>query len=114
MISSAYVLALEGIGMKVNDKLRKNFISIFENLISRYTETHRIFHTADHIAYVLNNLKTSKPEAILAAIYHDIIYIPGASQNEYCSAQLAAGHLSALGVKMNVIMNVSKHIFQLA
>jgi predicted metal-dependent HD superfamily phosphohydrolase len=109
-ISRLYVVALKNIGIKIDDNLKKNFISVFENLISRYTETHRMFHTIDHISYVLNNLKTAKPEAVLAAIYHDSIYVPGATQNEYCSAQLAARHLSLLGVKTNTIFNVSKHI----
>lgn len=109
-ISQCYALALKDLKIKITESLSKNFISIFENVISRYSEPHRYFHTVDHIAHVLNCLTVTNPEVILAAIYHDIIYVPGSDQNEYCSAQLAANHLSMLGAKNHVIFTVSKHI----
>lgn len=109
-ISKSYVLALKDLGMKIDEKLTENFMSIFENVLNRYSEPHRYFHNIEHVAYVLDNLKISNPEVVLAAIYHDVVYVPGAVQNEYCSAQLAAKHLSILGVKTQVIFTVSKHI----
>jgi predicted metal-dependent HD superfamily phosphohydrolase len=109
-ISRSYILALKNFGFKLNDNNKNNFMKIFENVINRYSEPHRFFHTIEHISAVLKNLKTSQPEAILAAIYHDIIYVPGSDQNEYCSAQLSANHLSMLGIKSVLIMKVSRHI----
>ena len=109
-ISKAYAFALRDLNIKMTESLKSNFTSIFENVINRYSEPHRMFHTIEHIYNVIKNLKTCKPEVIIAAIYHDIIYVPGSSQNEYCSSQLAAKHLAMIGLKFNSIMTVSKHI----
>ncbi len=110
LISTSYSVALGKLGAKINDKFKNDYISIFKNVIDRYSEPHRSFHNIKHIEHVLKNLKTDRPEVILAVIYHDIIYVPGSEHNEYCSSQLAAKHLVELGVKFNTIMVISQHI----
>lgn len=109
-ISRSFIIALRDSGFKLKETNKLNFIKIFENVINRYSEPHRFFHNIEHIDFVLHNLKAAQPETILAVIYHDIIYVPGSVQNEYCSAQLAANHLTMLGVKKPLIMKVSRHI----
>jgi predicted metal-dependent HD superfamily phosphohydrolase len=62
----------------------------FDDLISRYAEPHRAYHTITHIETCLSEL-ADIPDAIQFAIwYHDAIYDPQAKDNEERSADLAA------------------------
>jgi predicted metal-dependent HD superfamily phosphohydrolase len=109
-ISKSFILALKAVGFKLTDNNKNNYMKLFDNIINRYSEPHRHYHNIDHIGHVLNKLITNNPEVVLAAIYHDIIYVPGSSMNEYCSAQLCANHLSLFGIKSSTIFKISKHI----
>ena len=61
-----------------------------KELINRYSESHRFYHTLDHIIDVLNELRNSDllkhDELFLAAIFHDIVYNPQSNTNEEDSA----------------------------
>jgi len=95
---------------------------IFDDLLRRYGEPHRSYHTIDHIAWVVHRLNelidtTSEPvdrDALtMAALFHDAIYAtaPAASttsttsttsatsaaSNEAQSAQLATAQLARIG-----------------
>lgn len=76
-----------------------------DDVLVRYAEPHRHYHTATHIMFVLRHLRDVSqassvplaPEVIAAALYHDAIYDPRAADNEACSAVLATNDLGAIG-----------------
>lgn len=61
-------------------------------IISRYNESHRFYHTLEHIEDILKKLKEKgldkHDELFLAAVFHDIVYNPKANTNEEDSADL--------------------------
>ena len=59
----------------------------FKNVCTRWASPHRKFHTVKHFLTVINNLPQT-PMYVLAALYHDAIYIPCRAQNEEKSAKL--------------------------
>jgi predicted metal-dependent HD superfamily phosphohydrolase len=66
--------------------------SIWSNLVKSYSKDHRVYHRLDHIEEVYSNIYTIKGSApawdqALAVFYHDIVYSPGAQDNELKSAQ---------------------------
>ena len=75
-----------------------------DDLLARWNEPHRHYHTAEHLANVLAVLeqhadRASDPDAvILAAWYHDAIYDPQRVDNEEASALLAESTLPTLDV----------------
>jgi predicted metal-dependent HD superfamily phosphohydrolase len=75
-----------------------------DDLLVRYAEPHRRYHTATHVMFVLRHLRDLcpaphdlSPEVVAAALYHDAIYEPRASDNEARSATIAAADLAAIG-----------------
>ncbi len=81
--------------------------SVADDLVERYAEPHRRYHTAVHIAFVLRNVDAvldAEPDVapfvdrgavIAAALFHDAIYATDSSTNEFDSAALAARALGA-------------------
>lgn len=73
-------------------------------LAAAYTEPHRAYHTAAHIAEVLrwydrvaDEVGWRDPAAVyLAAVFHDAVYDPAAKDNEARSAELARRLAGAL------------------
>ncbi len=67
---------------------------VFAELARRYAEPHRHYHTAAHIKHCLGQLdlvreRLATPDAVEMALwFHDAIYDPHASDNEYQSAEL--------------------------
>lgn len=65
---------------------------IHQQLIASYSEPHRYYHTLDHIGHCLSlfdkiSSKLQSPEALELAIwFHDVVYQPGAANNEQLSA----------------------------
>ncbi len=63
-----------------------------QHLIDSYSEPQRFYHTLDHIKHCLslfNKIRSEveNPEALELAIwYHDVVYTPGAKDNEQLSA----------------------------
>jgi predicted metal-dependent HD superfamily phosphohydrolase len=76
-----------------------------DDVLVRYAEPHRHYHTATHIMLVLRHLHEISealrvplsPEVVAAALYHDAIYDARATDNEACSAALAANDLAEIG-----------------
>lgn len=78
------------------------------DLLPRYDESHRKYHNKKHILdvidqiYVLGDLVELTNEdlwlAILAAFYHDAVYVPGFAYNEILSAEMARAHLNCMGL----------------
>ncbi|MEP7115100.1 MAG: metal-dependent phosphohydrolase [Ilumatobacteraceae bacterium] len=75
-----------------------------DDVLIRYAEPHRHYHTATHIMFVLRHLRevaqtsAEQPssEVIAAALYHDAIYDPRVADNEERSAVLAVADLGAI------------------
>ena len=75
---------------------------IFDELVARYSEPHRAYHTLRHIEHGLAELESARScpfqpvpdlEAIeLALWYHDAVYDPGANNNESQSRLLLLEH----------------------
>ena len=76
-----------------------------DDVLIRYAEPHRHYHTATHIMFVLRHLHEiadasaghASAEVVAAALYHDAIYDARAADNEACSAVLAANDLTEIG-----------------
>ncbi|MEO8264224.1 MAG: metal-dependent phosphohydrolase [Ilumatobacteraceae bacterium] len=75
-----------------------------DDLLIRYAEPHRHYHTATHIMFVLRHLRDMclaphelSREVIAAALYHDAIYEPRDGDNEARSATIASADLAAIG-----------------
>lgn len=69
-------------------------------LIERYREPQRVFHTAEHLCAVLDTLDCLRADdrLHLAAWFHDAVYRPAARDNEVRSAALARQRLADLGM----------------
>jgi predicted metal-dependent HD superfamily phosphohydrolase len=75
-----------------------------DNLIARWQEPQRHYHTLTHLTAVLDHIDTlaghaADPDVVrLAAWFHDAVYRPDRSENEERSAQLAERALPEAGV----------------
>ncbi|MEU5211961.1 hypothetical protein [Streptomyces sp. NPDC020742] len=75
-----------------------------DNLLSRWGEPHRRYHTVEHLAAVLARIDELAGHADdlsvvqLAAWFHDAVYRPDRSENEERSAALAERALPELGI----------------
>ena len=87
-------------------QLTDNAVSIacFNEVEKQYTQASRHYHTLAHVANLLDQIKRSqysKTEKQLlahAALFHDVIYVSSAKDNEYQSAQFTATWLEKLGI----------------
>ena len=65
----------------------------FDDVVARYGEEHRAYHTIDHVEHVVAMLDAlgqgDEPAVVLAAILHDVVYDPAARDNEERSADYA-------------------------
>ncbi|MCX4823962.1 hypothetical protein OG883_29625 [Streptomyces sp. NBC_01142] len=75
-----------------------------ENLLARWAEPQRRYHTTAHLAAVLDHIDTlaghaDDPDLVrLAAWFHDAVYHPDRSENEERSARLAERALAEAGL----------------
>ncbi|MEU1706521.1 hypothetical protein ABZ478_14090 [Streptomyces sp. NPDC005706] len=75
-----------------------------DNLLGRWQEPQRHYHTLTHLTAVLDHIDTlekhaADPDAVrLAAWFHDAVYLPDRSENEERSAALAERALPEAGV----------------
>jgi predicted metal-dependent HD superfamily phosphohydrolase len=80
-------------------RLRPGADALGQDLLNRWSEPHRHYHTLDHLAAVLAVIDryadlAADPDAVrLAAWFHDAVYDPRAADNEERSAELAERHL---------------------
>jgi predicted metal-dependent HD superfamily phosphohydrolase len=85
----------------------------FDDLVARYGEPHRHYHTLEHMAEVLKvaaklaDLGGDADAIALAVWYHDAVYDPRAKDNEERSAQLAVAALAPLGVPKDLLEKVA-------
>jgi predicted metal-dependent HD superfamily phosphohydrolase len=84
------------------------------DLIGRWSEPHRRYHTLDHLAVMLRVIDehaalADDPLAVrLAAWFHDAIYEPFTPDNEERSAVLAMSVLPGLGVPADRVAEVTR------
>ncbi|MGW1026081.1 HD domain-containing protein [Streptomyces sp. NPDC002577] len=75
-----------------------------EELLARWSEPHRRYHTVDHLRAVLDRVDVLEEYADnaalvrLAAWFHDAVYLPERSTNEERSARIAERALRELGL----------------
>lgn len=85
-----------------------------ENLLARWAEPHRRYHTTDHLAAVLGHVDdladhAEDPDAVrLAAWFHDAVYRPDRSENEERSAALAERALPEAGLPAALTAEVAR------
>ena len=78
----------------------KQIDRLWQNIVTRYGEPQRAYHTLNHIEQLLVQFESikhhlSEPHIIaLALYYHDVIYDPTRSDNELKSAKFATDALS--------------------
>ena len=78
----------------------KQIDRLWQDIVTRYGEPQRAYHTLNHIEQLLVQLENinhilSEPHIIaLALYYHDVIYDPTRSDNELRSAEFATDTLS--------------------
>jgi predicted metal-dependent HD superfamily phosphohydrolase len=71
---------------------------VARDLIARWSEPHRRYHTLDHLRFMLSIAADADPDVLLACWFHDAIYDPRRPDNEQASAALAVSALTGLGV----------------
>lgn len=87
-------------------------LSIFDDLVTRYSEEQRAYHTLTHIFECLSSLDRvrhllNKPaEVELALWFHDVIYDSTRKDNEEQSAIYAANALQSIHIDVNSISRV--------
>jgi predicted metal-dependent HD superfamily phosphohydrolase len=86
-----------------------------ENLIARYSEPHRRYHTTKHLVHVLTMLDQLADDhdvflVQLAAWFHDAVYAipPGQVSNEEASARLALRELSRVGLEQEDLNQIAR------
>ena len=86
-----------------------------EQLIRRYSEPHRHYHTTEHLIHVLTMIDRLADDhdlflVQLAAWYHDAVYAIPAGQvsNEEASARLALRELSWVGLEQEDLNQVAR------
>ncbi|MFI8433684.1 hypothetical protein ACIGJO_08030 [Streptomyces sp. NPDC079020] len=85
-----------------------------DNLLARWAEPQRRYHTTAHLTAVLDRVDTlaghaEDPAAVrLAAWFHDAVYRPDRTENEERSAVLAERALSEAGVPASVTAEVAR------
>ncbi|WP_309060471.1 hypothetical protein [Streptomyces sp.] len=85
-----------------------------ENLLARWQEPQRRYHTLTHLAAVLDHVDALEryaddPDAVrLAAWFHDAVYLPDRSENEERSARLAERALPEAGVPAEKTAEVAR------
>ncbi|HET6293221.1 MAG TPA: hypothetical protein VFG33_07600, partial [Kribbella sp.] len=100
------------------DRLLPHAQPLGEDLLARYAEQQRHYHTQQHLTEMLATIDeladlADDPDTVrLAAWFHDAIYDPQADpgENEEVSAQLAELELSAYGVDADRVAEVGRLI----
>ncbi|MFG2642437.1 hypothetical protein ACGFYP_15890 [Streptomyces sp. NPDC048370] len=87
------------------------------NLLARWAEPHRRYHTVDHLRAVLDRIdeltdqggEGGELELVrLAAWFHDAVYRPDRSENEERSATLAEKALTEAGLTAHEVAEVAR------
>ncbi len=84
------------------------------NLLERWSQPHRRYHTVDHLAAVLGHVDrladhAADPDTVrLAAWFHDAVHRPDRSENEERSAVLAERALAEAGLAADRVAAVAR------
>lgn len=90
--------------------------ALWEEIVYRYAEQHRYYHTLNHIAHLFTLCESYLHQLVQPAVvgfaifYHDIVYDTFRDDNEGLSALIAREHLSRLQVKEQLIDYVETFI----
>ncbi|MEU9186907.1 hypothetical protein AB0D14_20635 [Streptomyces sp. NPDC048484] len=85
-----------------------------DNLLARWSEPQRRYHTLDHLTAVLDHVDVLEkaaddPDLVrLAAWFHDAVYQPDRSENEERSARLAERALPEAGLSADATTEVAR------
>ena len=84
--------------------------SLLLDLTRRYQESHRHYHTLEHVAAMLHQGRQFPldDEQIMAIWFHDAVYDPKSDQNEQKSARLASKWLAKSGWEVEAIERVGR------
>lgn len=87
----------------------------YRDILDRYSESHRHYHTIDHVAACLLHLDSvehvdNRRDLEMALWFHDVIYDPLKKDNEEKSAIFSCDALIALGESEQVIDRVRRLI----
>jgi predicted metal-dependent HD superfamily phosphohydrolase len=89
---------------------------LFAELMRRYSEPHRHYHTLEHVDACLTWLdwmagSARRPaEVALSLWFHDAVYHPGRNDNERASAELARHVLGGMGAPIAAVERVAASI----
>ena len=90
-----------------------------KEVIEKYDAPNRYYHTSEHLFFMVDRVLSNipdNPSAILAAIYHDIVYDPYSSTNEEDSVAMMKDMLirypNSLASKCNVLEDATKIILE--
>ncbi len=88
--------------------------SIYKNILDGYSESHRHYHTIDHVKACLCHLDSvenvaNRRDVEIALWFHDVIYDSFKKDNEERSAVFAGSELTVLGESKQTIDSV-KHL----
>jgi predicted metal-dependent HD superfamily phosphohydrolase len=87
------------------------------DLITRWSEPHRRYHTVDHLEFMLSIVDEHADAADdvravrLACWFHDCVYDPTRTDNELRSAELAAATLADLGAGPDEVAEVVRLVW---
>ncbi len=82
---------------------------LFQEIVSAYSESHRFYHTLNHLNQLFEELDLCESvtnEMLWAVWYHDYVYKPGAKTNEKKSAVQAEESMRKLGAPQSSIDKV--------
>ena len=110
--------------MRAWESLLPGHTALGENLLARYEQPHRKYHTSVHLSEMLTALKTlyeqhhtATPRAVLlAAWFHDAVYEANPGEDEAASADLARTALTPLastGFLTNREVTAIAHLIEL-
>ncbi len=92
------------------------WLGLGDDLLTRWNEPHRAYHTEQHledVLFALNQIglggERVSPVTLLAAWFHDAVY-RGTPADEQDSADLAVRELTALEVSPGLITAVGEHV----
>src|SRR3989338_714492 len=112
-LRSMYGISMRHVGAREDKKL---IDTLFRRIVDEYSVPSRYYHGLPHIVcgvrilHDLPFLAVDTQVAILAYIYHDIVCVPGAKENEERSAEWAARDLFALEVSLHLADKVRSTI----
>ncbi|RDI63867.1 HD domain-containing protein [Nocardia pseudobrasiliensis] len=88
--------------------------AVGQDLVRRYSEAHRRYHTVDHLAAMLAVIDELATDATdidavrYAAFFHDAVYAVDRADNEEASARLAESVLPGLGLPPQTVAEVAR------